>query len=37
MTDLDGDGEESPWERNLCKVCITAALAVAFARELNFL
>lgn len=28
--DLDGDGKVSPWESNLCRICLMAALAIAF-------
>ena len=28
--DLDGDGKTSPWEANLCRVCLAAALLLAF-------
>ncbi len=28
--DLDGDGKISPWESNLCRVCLLAAIVLAF-------
>ncbi len=28
--DLDGDGKTSPWEANLCRICLIAAIALAF-------
>lgn len=28
--DIDGDGEVSPWEQNLCRLCLLAALTLAF-------
>jgi hypothetical protein len=28
--DLDGDGKTSVWETNLCRLCITAAILLAF-------
>ena len=28
--DLDGDGKISPWESNLCRLCLIGALAIAF-------
>lgn len=31
--DIDGDGATSPWEAHLCKICLTAALALAFGKE----
>jgi hypothetical protein len=33
MTDLDGDGKVSPWEGQLCKLCLMAALALAFGEQ----
>jgi len=31
--DLDGDGKVSPWEQNLCRVCLMAAVILAFGDE----
>ena len=31
--DIDGDGKTSPWEQNLCRICITLALAMAFGKD----
>lgn len=31
--DIDGDGATSPWEAHLCKICLTAALVLAFGKE----
>lgn len=28
--DLDGDGKVSPWESNLCRICLIAAITLAF-------
>jgi len=28
--DLDGDGKVSPWESNLCRICLMTALVIAF-------
>ncbi len=28
--DIDGDGNISPWESNLCRLCLIGALAIAF-------
>ena len=28
--DLDGDGKVSPWESNLCRICLMTALIIAF-------
>lgn len=28
--DIDGDGKVSPWESNLCRLCLIGALAIAF-------
>ena len=28
--DLDGDGKTSPWEANLCRLCLAAAICLAF-------
>lgn len=28
--DIDGDGKISPWESNLCRLCLIGALAIAF-------
>ncbi len=28
--DLDGDGKVAPWESNLCRVCLLAAIVLAF-------
>jgi len=33
VLDLDGDGQTSPWEVKLCRVCLIAALAIAFGKE----
>ncbi len=33
VLDLDGDGETSPWEVKLCRICLIAALAIAFGKE----
>lgn len=33
MTDIDGDGEVSPWEKHLCKLCLIGALIVAFGER----
>ena len=30
VLDLDGDGKVSPWESNLCRVCLLAAIVLAF-------
>ena len=32
--DLDGDGKVSPWESNLCRICLISALAIAFGDKL---
>lgn len=31
--DLDGDGKVSPWEANLCRICLMAALVLAFGEK----
>lgn len=31
--DIDGDGQVSPWEKNLCKLCLMGALALTFGQE----
>lgn len=31
--DLDGDGKTSPWEANLCRICLMAALVLAFGKD----
>ena len=31
--DIDGDGKTSPWEANLCRLCLTACLVLAFGNE----
>lgn len=31
--DIDGDGIESPWEKHLCKICLLAALVLAFGKS----
>ena len=31
--DLDGDGEVSPNEISLCRICLMAALVLAFGQE----
>lgn len=31
--DLDGDGVVSPWEKHLCKLCLAAAVTLAFGKE----
>ena len=28
--DIDGDGKVSPWESNLCRLCLIGALVIAF-------
>ncbi len=28
--DIDGDGKTSPWEANICKMCLLAAIVIAF-------
>jgi hypothetical protein len=28
--DIDGDGKTSPWEANICKMCLLAAIIIAF-------
>ena len=28
--DLDGDGKVSPWESNLCRICLISAIILAF-------
>lgn len=28
--DIDGDGRISPWESNLCRMCLIGALVIAF-------
>ena len=28
--DLDGDGKVSPWESNLCRICLLSAIILAF-------
>lgn len=28
--DLDGDGKISPWESNLCRICLISAIILAF-------
>jgi len=33
MSDLDGDGEVSPWEKNLCRYCLLMALVLAFGEK----
>lgn len=33
MTDLDGDGQTSPWEAQICKICLLAMLALALGKE----
>jgi len=33
MTDLDGDGKISPWEKNLCRYCLAMALVLAFGEK----
>ncbi len=30
LLDLDGDGKVSPWESNLCRICLMTALIIAF-------
>lgn len=32
--DIDGDGVTSPWETNLCRLCLTAMLALALGKEM---
>lgn len=32
-SDLNGDGKIDPWERNLCRYCLFAALALAFGEK----
>ena len=31
--DIDGDGKVSPWETSLCKICLMAALVLAFGEK----
>lgn len=31
--DLDGDGKVSPWEANMCRICLISALVLAFGKE----
>lgn len=31
--DIDGDGETSPWEQNLCRICLMAAITLAFGKD----
>lgn len=31
--DIDGDGKVSPWEANLCRMCLVAALVLAFGQD----
>ncbi len=33
VLDLDGDGQTSPWEVKLCRVCLLAALVIAFGKD----
>jgi hypothetical protein len=33
MTDLDGDGHTSPWEAQICKICLLAMLTLAIGKE----
>lgn len=32
--DLDGDGLVSPWESNLCRLCLIGALMIAFGDKI---
>ena len=31
--DIDGDGRSSPWEQNLCRICLMAAITLAFGKD----
>lgn len=31
--DIDGDGRSSPWEQNLCRICMMAAIVLAFGKD----
>ena len=33
MTDLDGDGTVSPWEANICRMCLLGVLALTLGKE----
>lgn len=33
--DIDGDGKVSPWEANLCRLCLMGMLGLAFGKELG--
>lgn len=31
--DLDGDGKVSAWEQNICRICLMAAITLAFGKD----
>jgi hypothetical protein len=31
--DIDGDGVSAPWEQNLCRICLMAAITLAFGKD----
>lgn len=31
--DIDGDGSVSPWETNLCRLCLILTMTMAFGKE----